>query len=106
MLCSTNVFAGGKLIVQNNYFPESREYKPSVGLAVYQKIPFIPVALNTYAGYGEESFEGKEPVKWSVLKGSLDVRVNDFLTIAPGAQITKGTEWNTKYFVKAEMKLW
>lgn len=74
-----------KVQVQGNAYEGGQHTRPQVGLSYYQPIMRNRVALNTWAGGGEEFFVEKEAVTWYGAKAQLDFRLGKF-TVSPGVQ--------------------
>lgn len=71
-----------KVSTQVNAYEEGHNPRPSAGLVYYQPV-FKRLALNAYAGVGDEPFEMKDDVVWYVGKAQLDVYFGKW-TVAPG----------------------
>ena len=67
MLMASNAFASGKLAVGGQFNVNSEQVTPTVGLSVYEKL-VDDLALNSWAGLGEQPFELKEDVRWYTVK--------------------------------------
>lgn len=108
LLLSANVFAAGKLTLQNNLYDGGKTYRPMVGFGIYQPV-FKWAAFNFWSGYGVMPLESSDDTQWLVAKSELDMYVGKW-TIAPGVQIKKllsnGREEVTNAFVKLEYRLW
>lgn len=98
--------AGGKLTVGGNYYKDEKDFKPVLGLAVYQ--PIVPglVAYNGWTGTGGEYL--KRDFEWAVTKHMIEFYINK-VTLGAGVQL----EYNRtdkkvvdSLAVKAEYKLW
>jgi hypothetical protein len=74
-----------KLQAQANGYEGGSHTRPQMGLSYYQPIMKGRVALNTWAGGGEEFFVEKEAVTWYGAKAQLDFRLGKF-TLSPGVQ--------------------
>jgi hypothetical protein len=108
---STPVMASGKLTLQNNFQNNGKEYRPMVGLGIYEKV--AGSALNLWTGYGKQWVAGeRDDVDWYVAKGQVDIPVLNRLTVAPGIQYRKAmsehsiSKQDTTLFVRLDYQLW
>ena len=82
LFMSTFSFASLKLSTQANLYDKGHNTRPQVGLSWYQPI-MRDIALNTWAGYGNEPFEIKDDVNWFGAKAQLDFRWKR-VVVSPG----------------------
>lgn len=112
-ICTQSAHATGKLSLQNNFPDGGNEYRPTIGLMVYEKLT-KDSALNMWTGYGQQFLAESQDVDWLVAKAQVDVYVKGF-TVAPGIQykyLVSGdeslspTKDNITAFVRLDYKLW
>lgn len=107
---SNQAQASGKITLQNNFFDEGREYRPTVGFQIYEKLT-RGSAFNFWTGYGAQPLEAlnyDDNTNWYVAKGQLDLYFGRF-TISPGVQYKKIIDDSfddTHGFLKIDYKIW
>ncbi len=82
---SLSANASLKLSTQLNAYDNGAHTRPLVGLGWYQKIWKDNVALNSWAGMGDEPFLTHEDTKWFSAKTQLDINMGKW-TLSPGYQ--------------------
>lgn len=105
MLLSTSAFAGGKLQLNGNYRRDNKDFRPGVGLAVYQKIA-DGVAFNSWTGAGESSETGNN---WAVGKYGFDFDIGRTFVAGGGLQFDYSFDkkhLQDSVFMKLEYKIW
>lgn len=106
-LFSMTAFAGGKFTIQNNFYNEGKDYRPTFGLGIYQHL-FANVAFNSWTGTGEQPFEFNPDTRWFTTKNQIDMHF-DRLTVSPGVQYTHINPYKenrTHFYVRLDYKLW
>lgn len=109
LLFSFSVFASGKIMVQPQYFTDSKKLTPMIGLSVYEKIPGFKAAYNGWAGAGDQVFVDRTDVTWYSIRNAVDFYTPSPLVISPGVQsviIDGQDEWQHRVFVRATYQLW
>ncbi len=107
--CASVGMASGKITLQNNFPDGGKQWRPMVGLSVYETV-YKQMGLNFWSGYGQQfEGDGQKDVNWWVTKAQVDFFVGKF-TIAPGVQFRALTSPDyrneTVGFVKLDYKLW
>jgi hypothetical protein len=106
---TTSAFASGKLQVQPNYFVDSKQVKPMIGLSVYEKASFFKGAYNGWYGYGDQAFVDRSNVQWYSIRNAIDFYTPSKLVISPGVQsilVDGESRWQNRIFVRASYDLW
>ncbi len=107
LLFATTALAGGKLTLQNNFYEEGKEYRPMIGIGIYQKLIW-KTAFNSWTGYGQVPYEMKEDTKWFTSKNQIDFEF-ERLTVSPGYQYMEhinSKEVKSQFYVRLDYKLW
>ena len=100
--------ASGKLSLQNNFYNNGTEYRPLVGVAVYERLAKT-LALNSWVGYGVQPLEIKGDVNWLVAKAQVDMEFSRRWTVAPGVQyktLLDDATTDLVPYIKVDLKLW
>ncbi len=79
---SVTSHASLKLTAQLNGYDTFQHPRPMLGLGFYQPL-MRDIALNTWAGVGDEPFDIKPDVVWMTAKAQVDFKWGSW-TIAPG----------------------
>lgn len=99
--------ASGKLSLQNNMFNDGKDYRPMIGLAIYQPLIW-KMSFTSWTGYGIQPLETKDDVNWFVTKNQVDFRYNKW-TFSPGyhyQEVLKPRENKSYAFIKVDYQLW
>lgn len=108
-LLSVNCFASGKISVQGNYFWQSKQWFPQVGLSVYERLVGNTLAYESWTGGGGQDFELHPDIRWYTTKQDLVLNLGHNLALAGGVQISyirPYNEFNNNAHVKLSVKLW
>ena len=109
LLLSCNAFASGKFTLQPSYDLDSKEWKPTIGLGIYEWLIGKGVAYNSWTGYGEQDFTLKEDTKWWTTTNSLDLHLPLGVTLSPGFKLSyvlPYKEFHKSVHVKLAYQLW
>ncbi len=111
-MTSVQAMASGKITLQNNFFQDNvnggHDYRPMIGVQVYEFLIGKKVAVNSWTGYGVQPLELKSDVEWFTTKNQLDFFVGRF-TVSPGLQyawIPTYNEHRLNPYLKLDWKLW
>lgn len=101
--------ASGKITLQNNFYNGGKDYRPLIGLGIYEPILFKgKVAVNSWTGYGNQPFDLNPDVNWFTTKNQIDFHLSK-ITVSPGYQYSfvwpykEERQW---FYVKLDYKLW
>lgn len=96
--------AGGKLEVSGNYFKDKKDFRPKVGLAIYQPL-VLGVAYNGWTGVGEARSANEK--LWFTTKHAIEFSIQK-VTLGAGFQLDydKVNKVEDSLFVKAAYQLW
>lgn len=100
--------ASGKITVQNNFFNKGADYRPMIGLQIYETIWTGRLAFNSWTGYGNQPFDVNPDVNWFTTKNQIDVYYKRF-TLSPGYQFSFVSPWKEQrdwVYLKLDYKLW
>lgn len=98
--------AKGTLTVSGNYYKKEKDFRPSVGLAVYEKLVPGVLAYNSWTGVGEGYYD--RGFQWITTKQSLEGYIGK-VTVAAGFQLEYGKEdkkVHDSLFLKVGYRLW
>ena len=108
LILSGSVFAGGKLQLQNNFFHDGKDYRPTAGFSVYQRLN-KQLASNSWVGAGVFPLEERADTKWFVAKTEIQMDLKKDWVLSPGVtykQLLGENERDMIPYLKAEFKLW
>lgn len=108
MLFSPGSHASGKITLQNNLFEGGKQYRPMIGLGIYEPIFGGALAINSWTGYGNQPFDLSPDVNWFTTKNQIDFHISR-LTVSPGFQysfVTPYDEDRSWVYLKLDYKLW
>ena len=108
MFTTPMAMASGKLTLQNNFFEGGKEYRPMMGLNIYEPIGDGSLAFNSWTGYGTQPFDIHPDVDWFTTKNQVDFYFQR-LTVSPGIQYSFVLPWEedrTWLYLKLDYKLW
>lgn len=103
-----NAEASGKLTLQNNFYNQGKDYRPMIGLGIYEPIFGGGVAFNSWTGYGNQPFDLNPDTQWFTTKNQIDFHMKR-LTVSPGFQWSYVWPYNEErnwFYVKLDYKLW
>jgi hypothetical protein len=108
LFVTMNVAHGmGKLSLQNNFYNNGKDYRPQMGLVIYQPLIW-KMAFNSFTGFGIQPLEEQKDVKWFVTKNQIDFKYNKW-TFSPGYQYQETLQDDVVKqfaFVKVDYQLW
>lgn len=109
MLVNVNAFASGKISVQGNYWWQTKQWYPQVGLSVYERLVGNTLAYESWTGGGGQDFETNPDVQWYTTKQDLVLNMGHNLSLSGGVQISyikPFNDFNNNAHVKMSVKLW
>lgn len=84
-------FAGGKLSLQGNYYPDIGKPAPVVGMGIYQNL-LLGWAFNHWTGMGFQPRKGQSSVMWFTSRTDLEKNLNNGFTVAFGFTLRKAEQ--------------
>lgn len=108
MIFAEGAHASGKITLQNNLFKGGKEYRPMLGLAIYEPFFGGSLAFNSWTGYGNQPFDLSPDVNWFTTKNQIDFYLKR-MTISPGFQysfVDPYGEERSWVYLKLDYKLW